>query len=133
MIKKIYDITPIAKPRMTRSDKWKKRECVEKYWDFCNQVKLLDIKLWSSGSHIIFMMPMPQSWSKKKKKRYNHKPHEQKPDKDNLIKSLLDAVFKNDAHIWSHKYTKIWGYLGKIIIIYDDYDPFDYETLIGDI
>ena len=26
------NITPVAKPRMTQSDKWKKRPIVEKYW-----------------------------------------------------------------------------------------------------
>ena len=27
-----YPVEPVAKPRMTRSDRWKKRPVVEKYW-----------------------------------------------------------------------------------------------------
>lgn len=32
---KIYDITPIGKPRMTRADKWKQRPAVMRYRAFC--------------------------------------------------------------------------------------------------
>ena len=33
---KIYDITPIGKPRMTRADKWKQRPAVMRYRAFCD-------------------------------------------------------------------------------------------------
>lgn len=44
------------------------------------------------------------------------KPHQQKPDKDNLEKALLDAIFGEDSHIWDGRVTKIWGETGKMII-----------------
>ena len=34
------NIKPIAKPRMTRSDKWKKRKCVLDYRIFCDELRL---------------------------------------------------------------------------------------------
>ena len=113
---KSYNITPIPKPRMTQRDKWKKRPCVERYYSFKDQVRLLGIKIPESGSHITFIIPMPKSWSKKKKNQFRFQPHQQTPDKDNLEKALLDAVFESDAHIWDSRVTKIWGDKGRILI-----------------
>ncbi len=69
-----------------------------------------------AGYHITFVIPMPQSWSKKKRAQHAGKPHQQKPDKDNLEKALLDAVFDEDSHVWDGRVTKIWGEKGQIII-----------------
>ena len=44
------------------------------------------------------------------------KPHQQRPDKDNLEKAILDAIFKQDSHIWDGRTSKIWGNTGSIII-----------------
>jgi Holliday junction resolvase RusA-like endonuclease len=47
-----------------------------------------------SGSyHIQFHFALPDSWSKKKKEEMLYKPHQQKPDNDNLFKSFCDTVF----------------------------------------
>jgi len=115
----IYNITPTPAPRMTRSDKWKKRPCVMRYFKFRDAVKAAGIKIPDSGSHIIFIIPMPKSWGKKKKFAMNGKPHQVRPDKDNLEKALLDSIFKEDAHIWDSRVTKVWGYAGMIEINYN--------------
>ena len=112
----VYPITPIPKPRMTQSDRWKKREPVLRYRAFCDHVRLLGIKIPESGYHITFVLPMPQSWSKKKREEMTGKPHQQKPDKDNLEKALLDAVFDEDCRVWDGRVTKVWGESGQIII-----------------
>lgn len=111
-----YFINPVPKPRMTKSDTWKKRDCVVQYWDFKDKIKKLKIKIEESGQHIIFVLPMAKSWSEKKKKLYDWKPHQQKPDKDNLEKALLDSLFEKDEHIWDSRVSKIWGREWKIII-----------------
>lgn len=111
-----YHVTPIGKPRMTRSDKWKQRPAVMRYRFFCDDVRLHDIRLPEAGAHVTFVIPMPQSWSKKKRALMNGKPRKVKPDIDNLEKALLDALFDNDAHIWDLRKTKIWGEEGAIII-----------------
>lgn len=113
---KEYLITPIPKPRMTRSDKWKKRDCVQRYYSFKDEVQANNISLPESDYHVIFVLPMPKSWSKKKKLEMNGKPHQQKPDKDNLEKALLDAIFDDDCKIWDGRVTKLWGEVGKILI-----------------
>ncbi|HDL1113754.1 TPA: RusA family crossover junction endodeoxyribonuclease [Mannheimia haemolytica] len=116
MTVKEYPITAMGKPRMTRADKWKKRDCVLRYRAFKDEVRLYNVSLPESGYHLIFVMPMPQSWSKKKKAEMNGKPHQQKPDKDNLEKALLDALFEDDCRIWDGRVTKIWGEMGKIVV-----------------
>lgn len=116
MTKKIYDIVPVPKPRMTRADKWKKRPATARYWAFKNEVKLRGINVPEMGTHITFVMPMPASWSKKKRAEHLGEAHQQKPDVDNLTKALLDAIYEDDAHVWDIRTTKIWGEVGRIII-----------------
>lgn len=112
----IYPITPIPKPRMTQSDKWKKRPAVLRYRAFCDEVRLRNVELPESGSDITFILPMPKSWSKKKRAEINAMPHRQKPDLDNMIKALCDAVHKDDAGIWEFTARKLWGDVGAIEI-----------------
>ena len=113
---KTYNITPMGKPRMTRADKWKKRPEVLRYRAFCDRVRLLGVELPEAGAHVTFILPMPPSWSKKKRQAMVGKPHQQKPDKDNLEKALMDAIYADDSHIWDSRVTKLWGEEGQIII-----------------
>lgn len=100
---------------MTVSDKWKQRPCVMRYRAFRDEVRFKKVFL-PEQPHIIFYMPMPMSWSKKKAERMVHSPHTQKPDADNLVKALFDALFENDCHIWDFRVTKRWGTTGGIEI-----------------
>jgi Holliday junction resolvase RusA-like endonuclease len=113
---KVYNITPIPKPRMTRSDKWKKRPAVVRYFEYKDKIREAGIILPESGYHVTFILPMPDSWPKKKKAMMINQPHQQTPDKDNLEKGLLDCIFDQDCRIWDGRITKRWGYEGKIII-----------------
>lgn len=110
----VYQIVPVPKPRMTQRDKWKKRPCVVRYRAFCDDVRLRGVTLPESGWHVTFYIPMPESWSDSKKGRMNGMPHQQIPDKDNLEKALLDAVFDDDSVVWDGRVTKRWGYVGCI-------------------
>jgi len=112
----IYDITPMRKPRMTQRDKWHKRKATSDYWAFKAEVKLKRVIVPESGSHVTFVMPMPKSWSKKKKAEMKGEPHQQTPDIDNLTKALLDAIYDDDSGIWDIRTTKIWGDTGQIKI-----------------
>ena len=113
---RIYDIMPVAKPRMTRSDKWKTRKCVLKYRDFADKCRELKIILNDSGDHVTFVIPMPDTWSKRRKIEMYRQPHIHRLDTDNLLKALQDALHKQDCHIWDIRITKIWGYVGAIEI-----------------
>ncbi len=111
-----YFINPVAKPRMTRSDKWRKRPATAKYWHFVDQCKLEQVILPCFGSHVTFILPMPGSWSKKKRALMDGKPHMQKPDWDNLGKAISDAIYEDDSGIYDIHITKRWGIEGCIII-----------------
>lgn len=111
-----YNIVPVAKPRMTQSDKWKKRPAVMRYRHFCDLVRVSGVLL-PNGSSVIFELPMPKSWSKKKRLEMNGKPHQQKPDLDNLLKALADAVHEEDCTIWHYgELIKVWAEEGSIIV-----------------
>lgn len=112
----VYNILPMGKPRMTRADKWKKRPEVMRYRAFCDHVRLLGIYMPESNSHVTFVLLMPKSWSKKKRAEMIGQPHQGKPDLDSLMKSLMDALFEVDTHIWDSRITKLWGENGQIII-----------------
>lgn len=118
------DVTPVAKPRMTQQDKWRKRPAVMKYRVFCKEFVLKcrkqGLKDLPDSFGIAFDIPMPKSWSEKKKRMMDGLPHQQKPDLDNLIKAVKDALAEDDSHVYLyHRASKVWGREGKIII----FDP----------
>lgn len=117
----ILPITPIPKPRMVKSDAWEKRPCVVAYWKWkdklnvvANEAGLKDLP--ESGFHVTYHLPMPASWSKKKRAQMTGRPHKSKPDADNLQKALQDCLCKTDQHIWDFRVTKLWAELGAIEI-----------------
>ena len=111
-----YPICPVAKPRMTRADKWRKRPATSKYWHFVDLCKLYRVQFPCFGSHVTFVLPLPKSQSKKRNAAMCGKPHMNRPDLSNLIKALEDSIYKEDAVIYDLWATKVWGYTGKIII-----------------
>ena len=113
----IYAITPVPKPRQTQRDKWDKRPSVLRYRAFADEVRLRGVKVPEYGCRVVFHMPMPKSWSKKKKELHCNLPHQQVPDIDNLGKSLLDAVFADDCRVFDIRFSKYWAEKGMIEII----------------
>ncbi len=115
----IYDIDPVAAPRLTRRDKWMtpRRPCVQKYFDYRDAVNRLGVLVPESGAHITFIIPMANSWSKKKKILWDGKAHQSRKDVDNLFKALLDALYDDDSGVWDIRITKLWGYKGQIVIV----------------
>lgn len=111
----IYEINPVAKPRMTRRDKWAQRPAVMRYRMFCDHFRLV-VRTLPETFHVTFHLPMPASWSQKKRDSLRGKPHQQKPDVDNLLKAVADAAMKDDSGIWDVRATKVWSDSGKIEI-----------------
>ena len=115
----ILEVAPFAKPRMTQRDRWAKRQIVIDYFAFRDTVKqeierLLALqnnndknKSWEELD-ISFFIPMPKSWSKKKRSEMAGTPHKQRPDLDNYIKGLLDALLEEDCKVWRVSARKIW-------------------------
>jgi len=60
------------------------------------------------GASITFFIPVPPSWSLKKKKQHHGRFHQSKPDIDNLMKAFLDSLMKEDKEIAHLEVQKRW-------------------------
>lgn len=100
---------------MTRSDVWKQRPVVERYHAYCDELRLR-LTGWElpEDLDIVFCLPMPQSWSQKKKSEMVGKPHQQKPDIDNLLKGFMDAMATEDSYVWKVTAEKRWRTEGAV-------------------
>lgn len=126
----LFDVIPIGAPRMTQSDKWKtnpnhpdprkrQRKAVAQYFAFKTLLQLQSKELNFELKNVldaVYLIPMPNSWSNKKKERMNGLPCEVKPDTDNITKAVKDTLRKNDSDIWFEKAEKRWAFNGSIII-----------------
>lgn len=126
----LFDVIPMGAVRMTQSDRWKtnpnhldpnkrQRKSVTQYFNFKNiltlQANQMKFQL-TDYLDAIYFIPMPNSWSNKKKEQNNGKPCLSKPDTDNITKAIKDALLKDDSGIWWEKAEKRWAYKGSILI-----------------
>ena len=107
---RVASLAPMGKPRMTRRDRWAKRPCVEAYWVFKDALRASVLPLEGDifGVSWWAYLPMPKSWSKKKKIAMSGKPHRQTPDLDNIYKAILDALFEDDSRVYLGHMAKYW-------------------------
>jgi Holliday junction resolvase RusA-like endonuclease len=112
------DITPLGKPRMTQRNKWYAPPEIQRYWNYANELKLkLPHYILGTELTINFYLPMPKSWSKKKRFEMVGQLHDQKPDIDNLAKGFMDAVksdINDDKRIAVLYCKKYWAEKGAI-------------------
>jgi Holliday junction resolvase RusA-like endonuclease len=129
--KVILNITPMTHVRATQGDSiffriprdklrpagLKRLIRLEKYnqykVDLLAEAKRKNFTMPPQGASIIFFIPVPSSWSKKKKKQYHGKFHQSKPDLDNLLKSFGDSLISED------KYIAHYGELSKRWVDFD--------------
>ena len=111
-----YAISPMAAPRMTKRDRWKNRPVVVAYFAFRDEVRARRVEV-PIPSKVIFWMPMPKKWSNKKRREMDSAPHLIRPDLSNMLKALEDAVFHEDAIVWSVWPEKRWHSVPGIEII----------------
>lgn len=110
-------VEPMGKVRMSQRDKWAKRPVVVRYRAYHDRLRELGVTL-EPGDGVHFYIQVPQSWSMKKKHEHDLRPHQQKPDLDNLLGGLLDAVLPEDKTFWSFGRTsKRWTIGPSCIII----------------
>jgi Holliday junction resolvase RusA-like endonuclease len=123
---KFIELAPVPEPRQSRRDAWNPRECVIRYREFCDDLNLLfKASELPENYLLVFYLPMPKSWSKKKKTQFYLTPHQQKPDRDNLEKAFLDGLFSkyhnldgnfDDSHVWDGRTIKLWSNQGAIAV-----------------
>lgn len=116
----IFELTPIAKPRMTQSDKWNKRPVVMAYWAFKDELRLQAQQFGftlGDAFKVSFCIPMPKGWSKKQRDKMLGKPCTVRPDLDNYVKSTMDSLLPdNDSGVWFIQAQKTWAIEGMIAI-----------------
>jgi len=112
-------IKPMPAPRQSRSDLWNPRECVLRYRAYRDELRLRCREAgYEQGDTLdaVFVLPMPSSWSKKKRDEMRGTPHMVKPDTDNIVKGVLDAFLKQDGFVWKIAAEKRWGDVGTILL-----------------
>jgi len=116
-----FDIDPCPAPRMTQKDKWLKprRKPVERYFNWRNEFVLLCKEVGYNLTpvlDILFIIPFPKSYNKKKRDSLIGQQHQIRPDRDNFLKSVQDSFSVDDGFVWDGRTIKIWGEKGQIII-----------------
>ena len=134
----IFNIKPLAKPRMTKRDTWlcsskykprnkkeeNRQQMLIKYWNYKDNLNILSkengYKIDKELKDITFVIKIPKSISKKKTLEIVGKPHDKKPDLDNLIKAFQDCLLDNDSFVYRYNNVqKLWGLDDMIIIVTD--------------
>ena len=110
----IFNTKPVPKPRMTQRDKWAKRDCVVNYYAYKDDL-ILQAQTADGGPfelpnefRVVFGVPFPRSYSKKKREKLLGQAHQVKPDVDNYLKGLMDAFKASDSDVWHVDVKKIW-------------------------
>jgi Holliday junction resolvase RusA-like endonuclease len=117
---------PIGKPRMTQRDKWKQRPCVMRYRAWADRLRAMAGQFGTgplppaeavvSLSWLAQFEP-PKSWSKKKRVAAIGGLHRSKPDRDNIDKGVLDALYPGgDSGIAMGEIEKRWHWMSGIEI-----------------
>ncbi|CEG29593.1 RusA family crossover junction endodeoxyribonuclease [Bacillus sp. B-jedd] len=118
-------IEPMGAVRMTQRGKFTSRSAL-KYLGYKDFIKL-HVKNGAKGTFftdgpievtITFHMPIPASWSKKRRAAAAGIYHIKKPDADNLVKGVFDSlngiIWKDDNQVAKVTATKLYGKTPKI-------------------
>ena len=113
----IIHVDPMGAPRQTQRDRWAKRPVVLRYHAYKDTIREHTAHLVEACSlSMVFEIQPPKSWSQKKTAQMIGKPHQQKPDIDNLVKAVLDSMHQEDKHIHTVTARKVWGSVGRVTI-----------------
>jgi len=113
--------TPLGKPRMTRRDKWAKRACVVRYREWADRVRAIAGAVPPAESvrrlSWVATFECPKSWSIARQEAAHGTLHRSKPDRDNIDKAILDALYPNgDAAIAAGTVEKRWAAEASLVI-----------------
>lgn len=92
-----------------------------KYRNFCDELrfKVGNYKLPAEVKMKLYI-PVFKSYSNKKKERLIGSPHQQRPDIDNFVKAIFDALTEEDDYIYHVDAAKYWAKEGEGRIIFYD-------------
>lgn len=108
---------PMGAPRQSRRDAWDPRDCVLRYREFRDKAReactgFPDRHITGDffGIFVFAHIRMPASWGKKKRALMAGQIHRQKPDEDNILKGVKDAIFAKDEGVSGGTCWKFWAY-----------------------
>lgn len=111
---------PVAKPRMTKRDKWKQRPCVLAYRAWADVARMMAFR-----KNVKATLSKPTSLTVRAYfdygKTHRAGPHTVKADLDNVCKAVMDALFMNDQMIYRLTAEKLWcdGGRPRVVIEWD--------------
>jgi Holliday junction resolvase RusA-like endonuclease len=79
-----------------------------RYRAFADTARLLRVAV-PEGARVTFWIEMPKYWPEARKAKQDGQPHRQKPDLDNCVKALLDAMHSDDSHVAELHAVKRWS------------------------
>lgn len=116
-------VTAMGKPRMTKRDKWAKRPCVMKYRAYADLLRAYVPEPPDANTVIslswVAEIAMPRAWSQAKRKKLCGTLHRQKPDRDNIDKGILDALYKEDSAIAQGHLKKVWAETSRLTLTFE--------------
>lgn len=110
-----YPIDPCPAPRARVTSRGTFNP--KSYTRWKEDIQKLGLKDLPEQMEVVFNIPMPRSWSKKKKRELNGMPHKSRPDLDNYLKALMDAAMKEDSTVWNIVAIKQWAEEGSIVVV----------------
>lgn len=119
----IIDVEPMGKPTLTSSDRWRKRPAVLRWRAYADLLRLHRPTL-PDRFVALFCFTMPSSWSTTKQAKHLGQPKTTKPDYDNCLKALADALNAHDETIHDGRAIKRFGAHGRVVI----FDPNQIEV-----
>ena len=101
---------PAAKPRMTRRDKWLKRPATARYWAWVAKAQKIELKDHDPLRIIVSAyFGFPKSYGRKRQEYLKGQFHRKRPDGDNVLKAVVDALWKDkDQRIAVKTIIKRW-------------------------
>lgn len=124
--KVVLSVTPKTHVRTTQGDKiffriprenlrpagLKRLIRIEKYnqykIDLSAEAKRMKFSMHPQGMSITFFIPVPKSWTNKKKRLHHMQYHSSTPDLDNLMKAMQDSLLTDDRHLAHYELSKRW-------------------------
>ena len=110
-------VQPMSAPRLTHQRRHTAR--AKRYYAYKKTLKMfckVNSFVLSEKVKITFYMQIPKSITKKEKAKRLGNPHTQRPDLDNLVKGVWDALAEEDGYIHTLQCSKLWSKTGKIVI-----------------
>ena len=120
-LKFTIEADPMGAPRMSQRDRWAQRPCVMRYRAWKDKARAAAGKLPSAENILsvswLAVFTPPASWSKKRRAQAMGELHRTRPDRDNIDKALLDALFPADQAIAKGTIEKRWGFPERMEVV----------------